>query len=304
MALLNQIMVSTFQNIYETENPTHLPLLEVLEGMMTPGDELKNRIKAVREAKTPAEQDRLKVMLLPVLCPSGTFSKRADSAILDYSGVICLDLDDTLDLKGMKALAKTFPYTLAAMVSPTKTGLKVFVLSDLKDPSRHSDLYHHLGDIMGFKKRFDLKFDPSCSNPSRACFFSYDPAMWINQNVIPFHVDLDTLPVYTPVPGTKTSTPSKTRTDIAIDTPDFPTPLTDQEAIREAIIDTHTLFEEYYPMHQGVRNNNLFILAFFFRLDGIPEDVASDYLVAYYVDPSGGFTADEIKRTVHSAYTR
>jgi len=57
-------------------------------------------------------------------------------------------------------------------------------------------------------------------------------------------------------------------------------------------------------MAQGVRNSNLYVLAFFFRLDGIPEDVASDYLVAYYIDPAGDFTADEIKRTVKSAYSR
>ncbi len=153
---LNQIMVSTFQNIYETENPSHTPILEVLEGMRRPGDELKNRIKAVREAKTAAEQDRLKVMLLPVLCPSATFTRRSDSAMLDYNGVICLDLDNTLDPKGMKALAKIYPYTLAAMISPTGTGVKVFVLTDLRDPGRHSDLYHHLGDIMGFTKPLDL----------------------------------------------------------------------------------------------------------------------------------------------------
>lgn len=295
-------MVSTFQNIYETENPSHRSFLEVLEEMKRPGDELKNRIKAVREAKTSAEQDRLKVLLLPVLCPSGTFTRRSDASILDYNGVICLDLDNTLDPKGMKALAKTFPYALAAMTSPTGIGVKVFVLTDLKDPSRHSDLYYHLEDIMGFKKRLDLKFDPSCCNLSRACFFSYDPAMWINQDVVPYHVDLDKLPIYTPAP--KSATTTKTRTDIAIDTPEYPTPLTNLDAIRNAIVDTHTLFEEYYPMYQGVQNNNLFILAFFFRLEGIPEDDAVDYLVAYYVDPAGGFTAGEIKRTVHSAYIR
>ena len=78
--------------------------------------------------------------------------------------------------------------------------------------------------------------------------------------------------------------------------------MTEQKEIQDAIVETHTLFEEYYPMYQGVRNNNLYILAFFFRLEGIPEDVATDYLVAYYVDPVGGFTATEISRTVHSAY--
>lgn len=306
---LKSIMVSCFSNIAETTTPTHRPILEVLADMgysKRPLDtKLKTTVEMIRRASTAGEQDSLKVKLLPVICPSGTFSCRKDSAIIDYNGIICLDLDDTLDIKGMKAMAMSYPYTLATLVSPSGKGIKVFVLTDLTDISRHSDLYHHLGDIMGFKARIDLKFDPSCSNPSRACFMSYDKEIKVNENVVPFHVDLDTLPIYTPPARTTVTTPTaKVKTDIASEEIDFPDPLTDNRAIREAIKNSHTLFEEYYPMVQGVRNNNLYVLAFFFRLDGIPEDAATDYLVAYYVDPTGGFTADEIKRTVRSAYSR
>lgn len=60
-------------------------------------------------------------------------------------------------------------------------------------------------------------------------------------------------------------------------------------------------FTIYIP---GRRNNTIYTLAIFFRLDGIPEDAAIDYLVAYYVDSTGGLLADEIKRTVKSAYLR
>lgn len=106
------------------------------------------------------------------------------------------------------------------------------------------------------------------------------------------------------MPPPATTTVTKVRTDVATDDIDFPVPLTDKKAIREAIKESHTLFEEYYPMVQGVRNSNLYVLAFFFRLDGIPEDAATDYLVAYYNDPAGGFPASEIKRTVKSVYSR
>lgn len=302
---LESIMVSCFGNIFETENPTHSPLLDVLGDMgytkKNSNTRVKSTVEMIRRASTPVEQDKLKVRLLPVICPSGTFSRRSDSGIIDYNGIICLDLDDVLVPEGIKIVAMQFPYTLAAMVSPTGKGVKVFVLTDLKDASRHSDLYHHLGSMMGFTTRPDLKFDPSCSNPSRACFMSYDEGMMVNENAIPYHVDLDTLPVYTP-PSKAPSTPVG-RTDIAHDEICFPPSLSDPLKIRTAIKESHTLFEEYYPMYQGVRNSNLFILAFFFRLEGIPEDDAADYLVAYYVDPSG-FTADEIRRTVHSAYIR
>ena len=300
--VITQLTVSTFSSIYETENPIQRPLIEVLDEMKNPGEQLDGMIAAVRGAKSTAEQDRLKVMLLPILCPSGTFTKRADTALVQYSGVICLDLDDTTDTVAVMEMAKQFPHTLAAMLSPTGKGVKVFVLSDLQDPGRHSDLYHHLGDIMGYKARIGLKFDPSCSNPSRACFFSVDKRMYINSNATPYHVDLDTLPTYTPpakIPVTSTTIPEE-----VLYNPSFPPPLTDMNAIRNAIVDTHSLFEEYHAIFPGQRNSSIYTLAFFFRLDGIPQDVAEDYLVAYYVDPAGGFSADEIKRTVKSAYSR
>ena len=55
-------------------------------------------------------------------------------------------------------------------------------------------------------------------------------------------------------------------------------------------------------MTPGVRNSHLYILARFFRLDGIPEQVSIDYLVAYYADPNNDFPAAEIIKTVQSAY--
>lgn len=303
---LKSIMVSRFDNIFETENPTHRPFLELLDEMglskKNSNTKVKSTVEMIRRSSKPEEQDSLKVKLLPVICPSGTFGKRSDSALIDYNGIVCLDLDDVAVPEGIKIVAKKFPFTLAAMISPTGTGVKVFVLTDLRDPSRHNDLYHHLGSVMGFKTRPDLKFDPSCSNPSRACFMSYDESIMVNENAEPYHVDLETLPVYTP--PTKTPSTPVVRTDIAYDDISFPPYLTNPKKIRPAIKKAHTLFEKYYPMHQGVRNNNLYILAFFFRLEGIPEDVATDYLVAYYVDPAGGFTAGEIKRTIHSAYIR
>lgn len=303
---MKSIMVSCFNNIAETTTPTHRPILEVLYDMGYSKRPIDTRLKAtvemIRRASSPEEQSKLKVKLLPVICPSGTFSTRRDSDIIDYNGIICLDLDNTLDPKGMKAMAMTYPYTLAALLSPTSKGVKVFVLTDLTDTSRHSDLYHHLGDIMGFKGRYDLKFDPSCSNPSRACFMSYDKEIKVNEDVVPFHVDLDTLPVYSP-PTRASVTKATVTSDIATDDIDFPAPLVNNKAIRGAIKGTHTLFEEYYPMVEGIRNTNLYVLAFFLRLDGIPEDVATDYLVAYYNNPAG-FSAEEIKRTVRSAYSR
>ena len=138
----------------------------------------------------------------------------------------------------------------------------------------------------------------SCSNISHACFWSYDPDLWLNRSAKVFDMDWTTLPVYKPQSNGKTingvvATLSNCTT---------PTPLTSLGEIRKKALESHTLFEEFYNMYPGVRNRNLYILANFFLNDGIPEDFATDYLTAYYADPKNNFPAGEIRKIVYSAY--
>lgn len=290
---MNEIRVSGFSNITETRLPYQCLLLDVLDSIKHPSSELKSCISQIRNETDHDKQNELKVKLLPVFCFSGVFSERNDSKLIHMSPVICLDLDSVNDMEAEKErLKNNYPYVLSIFTSPTGTGLKVLVFHDLTDPTHHKALYGELGSAMGLNGRTDLKFDLSCSNVSRACFISADPKLWLNKNAVPYHFVPQTTPITSlPIPTTAIK-------DIV-----FPaTLLSDYMEIRKKMQDSHTLFETHYSMYPGCRNKNLYILASFFRYDGIPEDIATDYLVAYYQDDLNGFPATEIRKTVGSAY--
>lgn len=293
MWTIEKTRVSEFSNITETRLPYQYWLLDVLDGIKHPSARLKSCIDLIRNEADHDKRNELKVKLLSVFCFSGVFSERKDNGLINYSPIICLDLDDVKDLgTERERLKNNYPYVLSIFVSPTGTGLKVLVLHDLTDPNHHKALYGELGNAMGLNGRADLKFDLSCSNVSRACFISADPKLWLNKNAIPYHFVPQTTPVTPP------SIPTTATKDIV-----FPaSSLTDYNEIRKKVQDSHTLFEGHYSMYPGCRNKNLYILASFFRYDGIPEDIATDYLVAYYQDDLNGFPATEIRKTVGSAY--
>ena len=289
---INEIIVSAFSNIAEPNLPKQCYLMDVLDCIKHPPTDLNNRIKQIRNEADKNKRDGLKVKLLPVVCFSGTFSKRYDNEIINLNPIICLDIDRVSDLDAERERLKSVPYVLSIFTSPTGTGLKVLVYHDMDKPEHHKDLYSELGNDLRLMGRTDVKFDMSCSNLSRACFISADPKLWLNKDAIQYHFSPITSPaISSAIPATSTR-------DIV-----FPTTLlSDYHKIRQQIQETHTLFEAHYSMYPGCRNKNLYILASFFRYDGIPEDIATDYLVAYYQDNLNGFPAAEIRKTVGSAY--
>ena len=78
-------LITIFQNIRETETPFFKEVSFIL-------DRIKNGksadlVKRIRKEKDKEQRNELK-KLLPAICFSGTFNKRADSALLDHSGII------------------------------------------------------------------------------------------------------------------------------------------------------------------------------------------------------------------------
>ena len=288
------IVVSFFSNIKAVNYPSHVSLMELLRKIGDCDKSIKRIVDVIAKEQDKSTRNKLKEKLLPVFCPNGTFKKREDQALIDMSGVVCIDLDDVKDLQGENNRLKAFPCVLSIFRSPSQNGLKVLVLHDLKDPERFQDLYGHLGEQLGLTGRNDLKFDTRCGHVSRACFMSVDKDIYINDSAIAYHVDLDKHP--------QSILKSEMNQKKGLNKSNNITELTDRTEIRKKVLEEHELFEKYYSMQKGNRNCNLFILASFFKDSGIPEQFAEDYLVIYYLDSANGFTAEEIKRTVQSAY--
>lgn len=131
----------------------------------------KNIIITVREGSKGNKTQ------LPVILWSGVFTEGIDSAIEDHSGFIVIDVDH-VDVKQTKDALSIDDYVYACWVSPSGDGVKALV--KVTNPERHRDHFRSLQSY--FSKQYGLEIDSSGSNPSRACFESYDPDIVIKEN--------------------------------------------------------------------------------------------------------------------------
>jgi len=265
--------VTIFKNISSTQAPFFRDVFHVLDRIKT--GKSKEIVEKVREQKDKESRNVIK-KLLPAICFCGTFTSRSDSAIIEHSGLICLDFDKYKDLKELKEYRTSItkdPYTFACFISPSGDGLKVLV----KIPK---DIKNHKGYFDALEKYYKSdNFDVTCKNISRVCYESYDKEIFINKD-------------------------SKEWTE-KIDHEYFdyreksPTIKLDNES--EIIKRLYVWFQKSYSMNEGARNNNLFILVSSFSDYGVSQ-TESIRFVSQFAAPD--FKMTEIEKVVQSAYTK
>ena len=120
-----------------------------------------------------------------------------------------------------------------------------------------------------------------CSNISRVCYESYDPLIFINENSSVWET-IDEIE-YTEVIANR----------------DAPTlPITDENKIVEILV---KWWVKKYPMVEGQRNQNVYVLAMAFNDYGINKSLAG-YVLNQYI--TADFTESEIATTINSAYAQ
>jgi hypothetical protein len=275
-------LITIFRDIKDTETPYYVPIDEALrrikEGKNKSGDKTATQdlVKAIRDKKDKSKRDEAK-RNLPAICFSGTFKKRADSSIQEHSGFICLDFDNyktTKEVLEAKKILTKDKYVYSVFISPSGKGLKVIVKIP-KDVERHTQFF------LSLEKHFDSpQFDKTSKNISRACFESYDPLLYINENSL----------VWEKIE--EIEQPQLVRYK------DKPTlPITDENKIVDILL---KWWEKKYPMVEGQRNNNAFVLARAFNDFGINKSLAFYVLNRYQTK---NFPAQEIQTTIDSAYS-
>jgi len=267
--------ITIFKSIKDTDTPFHRDVRIILNRIKEGTESTKDLVKRIRSEKRKPERQELK-KLLPAICFSGTFNKRTDASLLNHSGLICLDFDGydkQKDLLQDKENLSKNKYVFSVFISPSGNGLKVLV----KIPA---DAENHTNYFNSLEKYFNSPyFDKTSKNISRVCYESFDPLLHINENSSIWDVIEE--PEYTEV--------NKTR--------DQPTiPITDENKIVEILVKWWT---KKYPMSEGQRNQNCFVLAMAFNDFGINKGLAS-YILNQYA--SDDFTTREITQTIDSAY--
>jgi hypothetical protein len=267
--------VTIFQNIRDTDTPFFRDVHVILDRIKEGAGATKDLVKRIRLEKNKPERQELKKQL-PAICFSGTFNKRTDASLIEHSGLICLDFDGYTKQKELlqdkENLSKN-KYVFSVFISPSGNGLKVLV----KIPA---DAENHTMYFNSLEKYFNSPyFDKTSKNLSRVCYESYDPLIAINENSSIW--DKIEEPEYTEV--------SKTRDKATI-------PITDENKIVEILV---KWWEKKYPMHEGQRNQNAYVLAMAFNDFGINKSLAS-YVINQFATED--FTLREIGTTIDSAY--
>ena len=131
------------------------------------------------------EAEKLK-NALPAVMFRGRFSKRANGALLEYSGIIDADLDDVQDIEGTREKLMQLPQVLAIFRSPSGRGLKVLV-KGCRDPARHPGNFRAVQNLIFDATGIEIDRTPDVA---RLCYVSYDSGLYLNENA----TELDPLP--------------------------------------------------------------------------------------------------------------
>ena len=266
--------VTIFKNIKETETPFFKEVSFILKRIKE--GKSKSLIKEIRKEKDKTARNELKKNL-PAICFSGKFNKRSDSSLVEHSGIICLDFDGYQKQKDMLQDKEMFinnKFVLSVFVSPSGNGLKVLI----KIPS---DADNHIKYFTSLKTEFDSTyFDTTSKNISRVCYESYDPLLYYNPNSL----------VWDTVEEEEHQERSSYK--------DKPTiKITDENKIVDILVKWHS---KKYPMTEGQRNHNVYILAMALNDFGISKSLASFICNQY---ESKSFPKREIETTINSAYS-
>ena len=265
--------VTIFQTIRDTDTPFYRPVNKILERIKEGAT--KELVKKIRLEKNKSERNELKKQL-PAICFSGQFTKRADNSLSQHSGLICLDFDGYQKQKELLQDKETISknkYVYSIFISPSGNGLKVLVKIP-EDAENHTNYFNSLD------KHFNsLYFDKTSKNISRVCYESYDPLIFINENSS----------IWDTIEEAEYTEVSKNR--------DKPTiPITDENKIVDILV---KWWHSKYPMTEGQRNHNAYILAMAFNDFGVNKSLAS-YVLNQYA--TADFSIKEIAITIDSAY--
>ena len=191
--LKNMPSFSIFRRPITNKHPYQVVnLIDVFNYIIS--DYAKDRTNELRTIKDDRYRRQFKADKFDYCTFSGIFSVRTDKAIIQHSGLICLDFDHLKDVESIFEALKEDAYfeTLLLFRSPSGDGLKwVISFHDSyfrygKDGESYSDyqvrffagLYNYIFN------HYDVEVDRSCRNLSRACFLPHDPAAYLNPSLL------------------------------------------------------------------------------------------------------------------------
>lgn len=182
MSCLN-VDISKFESVHNTTNPVTVNLIKWLCD-----ESEQSYIRELRTFSGDAYKKRKKQ--LSGITPSGTFSNRSESGLIEHSGLIQFDIDakeNPANMDELKYKIQHNPYV--AYLSYSTSGNGLWGLIPVKHPERHK------GHVRAIQKAFlnaGVSIDPAPSNVASFRFTTYDADPYFNHNAELFPYLIDT----------------------------------------------------------------------------------------------------------------
>lgn len=168
--------ISIYRDAFQQQTKRNLTFGDFLIGVQR--GQWRQQVEAVRMLTETAQIKEAKKRV-PAVTPSGLFSGRGAAAIIQHSGILCLDLDskDNPDIAKPAARTRVYAdqYIYAGHVSISGRGLSLYVQID---PEQHEIAYTQLEQY--FRAAWGVVSDPACKDVSRLRFVSHDTALYHN----------------------------------------------------------------------------------------------------------------------------
>lgn len=259
------MICTIFKNIWSKE-PHYIPITDALKRIAA--GRSRHKVEEIRQTIDKEKASQLKANL-PSVCFSGKFGPdRTDAQLLEHSGFIVLDFDRVADLRERQTELISRDFVYACWVSPSGNGLKALIR--IANGSMHREHFAALQEVFP-------DVDKSGANPSRVCYESYDPEIYINENAT----------VFAKVKTVEQITVTKRTAD--------------EEKIFANLLTWLSNKNEAFVT--GERNNFIFKLAAACCRFGISEDSAISLIARNFLTGSD-FSRKEAERTVKSAYRK
>lgn len=256
-------MITAFKNIWSKE--PHYISVELALNRIKNGNS-KKLVEEIRNTLDKEKAGELKKNL-PCICFSGKFgADRKDEQIISHSQYLVLDFDNVYELRDKQTEIISNKFVYACWVSPSGNGLKALI--KIANGDKHRDHFEALEEIFP-------EVDKSGKNPSRVCYESYDPEIYINQNAEVFNKIKKTEKIVT-----------------------FERTVDDQKIFKNLLTWLSNKSEAFVT---GERNNFIFKLACACCRYGIPEDTTNGLIHTEFVSNSE-FTKREADKAIASAY--
>lgn len=171
------MMISVFRNAKDPKNPAQQDVDKILRLF-----QIKDDFNIAEMASLDEEEYDRRKKELPVACFGGSFSERSKTGLIESSGFLTLDFDkmSLQELIDKRRELKNLPFTYAVFRSPSGKGLKALVrIPKVASDAEYKDYYR------GVKSKID-GLDDSGKDISRACFWCYDPEIYIHKHAVEF----------------------------------------------------------------------------------------------------------------------